>query len=46
MEKEDVLPKNKRLEAINIATSFGRDRGLEFGAEKTVVVMFTITCLP
>ncbi len=27
--------------AINIATSFGRDDGLEFGAEKTMIVMFT-----
>ncbi len=32
---------NKGQEAINIATSCGRDRGLEFGVEKTVVVMFT-----
>ncbi len=32
---------DKGQEAINIATAFGRDNGLEFGAEKTVVVMFT-----
>ncbi len=32
---------DKGQEAINIATSFGRERGLEFGAEETVVVVFT-----
>ncbi len=32
---------DKGQEAISIATSFGRERGLEFGAEKTIVVMFT-----
>ena len=32
---------DKGQEAINIATAFGRDNGLEFRAKKTVVVMLT-----